>query len=730
MRDNFICMKRLFPFALAVLLASCSSPSSSSLSPTNSSSSSEASPSSSVTSSEASSSESSESSSSPVQEKKIGLYRATSRLFLNDANAANNPFLKTYRHKDHEDVPYVDLDEFQHVRRLFDPSLRYHNLTRLEDGRYDLAASFGGHCIFDLEKQTVEIEDPDAFYAEFSSAQSGLFPDVCAGYKYLRGSKKTKFLTKGDKTTYRLAEYHTGIVEQDGHLYVPFSFASHLLVNPMLNSFAYNGKDFYSAKLIGPQANVVRAYSNDTGFLWSYSNTADTTSHYLRVSPKEGESYRFEGTIKDAKRADAKCSAVFLNDGTLTFKSEDLMETVDYKGTWAKDGDILVAQMISEGMGGNQTQYIDLSEGGYYRQTQRTASMAQATYYQLCMDFDYQYGLKNMLGITSFDAEFQRLGYKDALMGKDVDAYQDTLSKFLVAGKMGDSHYTGVAEGFYSLHPGENVASKHRDEAGERIIRYQNGVAKVSQARSGQNWKHATLNIEDETAIISFTSFQSDYTKEFKGIDAYQIPVGTEDVDAFLTSKMNSHVIEGICYALNAIKGNDAIKNVCFDVGYNIGGYVMFVPFISAIMTDDPSIIFENSISGSRIEAHYEADLNADGIYGGKGDTWKDKYNYFVIQAGGSFSAGNIFPTAAKNGGYARTIGEPTAGGGCGVTRRCDITGYFFQYNGCYGFPTRKNDGSFVNSEIGTTPMIEMDVNDVYDPIKLNTKLKELNAQQ
>lgn len=649
-------------------------------------------------------------------------------MFLNDANDKTNPFLKTYRHKDYEDVPFVDLDEFQHVRRLFDSTLGHHNLVRLEDGRYDLSGSYGGHCYFNTKNQTVELLEADAFYCEFSEGKTGLFPDPCTGYKYLTGSEKTKFLTKGEKTTYSLQNYHMEMVEQDGHLYVPFSFASHLLVNPMHNAFAYNGKDFYNAKLIGQEANVVRAYSNDSGFLWAYQNTPDTAAHYAKVSPKDGESYRFEGTIKDMLKKDAKCSAVFLNDGKATFKSEDLMGTVDFIGTWKQEGDIIIADLNPEGVGQKQTQYIDLSAGGYYRQSQRTQKMAEATYYQLCMDFDYQYGLKDMLQISSFDNEFQRLGIKETLIGRDVAAYEDALSKFLVSGKMGDSHYSGIAEGFSSLHPGVKVTEKHRDEAGERLIRYQNGASKVSQAKTNSSLSNLTLNVQGETAMITFSNFLCDYKKEFKGIDFYKVPEGTEDVDKFLTSRMTEDFVEGICYCLNEIKKNTAIKNVCFDVAYNTGGYAMFIPFLSSIMTDDPSVIFENSITHSRVEAHYRADLNADGVYGGEGDTWKGKYNYFVIQAGGSFSAGNIFPTAAKNGGYATTIGEATAGGGCGVSRRCDLTGYYFQYNGCIGFPEKKEDGTFLNSEAGTTPMVSMDINDVYDLTKLDNKLKQLNS--
>ena len=757
-------MKHYLPLAIALLLASCgapiqsssvssasssydssSSPSSEELSSSEEPSSSSEEPSSSseepassseepsssseepASSSEEPSSASSESSVAPI-EKKISLYRATSHLFLTDASGKNNPFLKTYRHKNHEDVPYVDLDEFQHVRRLFDPTLRYHNLTRLADGRYDLAASFGGHCYFDVEKQVVELEDADAYYAEFSDGKVDSFVDPGITYKYLAPSDKTKVLAKGETAVYPLTKYHMEIVEQEGHLYVPFSFASHLLVNPMGNAFAYNGKDFYSSSLLGSQANTVRAYSNDSGFLWAYQDTVDTSAHFNRTAPKEGEAYRFEATVKDVRKQDVKCEAVFASDGKLTIKSDDLFGTVDFGGTWKLEGDVIAAEFVPEGMGRRQTQYIDLSAGGYYRQSERTASMAEATYYQLCMDFDYQYGLKNMLGIESFDAEFERLGHKEALQGRSIETYQDTLAKFLVSGKMGDSHYTPIAEGFSSLHPGVSIGTKYSDYAGERIIRHQEGVARVSQAKSGASLKGTTLNVQGETAVITFTGFLCDYKKEFKGIDAYTVPQGTEDVDAFLTTKMTAHFVEGICYAMNEIKKNDAIKNVCFDVGFNTGGYVMFVPFISAIMTDDPCLVVENSVSRSRTDVHYKADLNGDGVYGGDGDTWKGKYNYYVIQGGGSFSAGNIFPTAAKNGGYATTIGEPTAGGGCGVARRCDITGFFFQYNGYIGFPEKLKDGTYRNSEAGTTPMVEMDMKDVYDLAKLDAKLKQINA--
>ena len=426
------------------------------------------------------------------------------------------------------------------------------------------------------------------------------------------------------------------------------------------------------------------------------------------------------------KGAEQPVEAVFKQDGTLVFHSEDIMETVDFRGTWSEKDNVITASLVpgEMSMGSAQVQRIDLREGNYYRVTTRTQKMAEAHYYQLCMDFDYQYGLKNFLGIASFDDELTSLNYKQNLLSQDTAVYYDTLSKWLIGGKMGDQHCTLNHEGFASLRPSISLGATYASYAGPRIDRFATGYARTGQAKA--KLANQVLNIHNQTAVISISDFLTNLNDPFKGIDAYKVPEGTSDVSAYLTTQMNKDSFKGVCYALNEVKKNASIKNVCFDVALNRGGYVMLVPFLSAVMTDDPVLYYENSISNNRIESHYKADLNGDGVFGGEGDTWKGKYNYYVLQGGGSFSAGNIFPTAAKNGGYAITIGEKTAGGGCGVGRRSDITGYSFLYNANFGFVEKKDDGTFVNSEGGVDPMVAMDIFDVYDLEKLDAKLQTL----
>ena len=752
-------MKRLIPIWCLLFLTSCgttapssssssssssaslpsSSSSSSSIAPDSSSESSSESQSSSessshvssesseesVSSSESSSS-ASESSSSVPSGGKISLHDENSHLYLFDDTDEKNPLLKTYRHVDYDDVPYVDFDEFQKASRRYDASLKEFSFSKLSDGRFDLASSFGGHCYLDPKLQTVELVEPDALYGDFSKPNNGIYLDPILDYKWLTGSEKTKYLTKGEKTTYDLSKYQMAIVAEESRLYVPFSLASHLCINPYMAALTYNGRDYYSAKLLGAENNIVRAYSGKAGFLWSYAGTPQSNIHFARTAPKEGESYRFEGEMTDMKGAKTPVAASFKSDKSLSIKSEDLMETVDITGTWSEKDEMITANFISDSIlsGSTKIQHIDLSDRTVYRKSTRSEAMAKANYYQLCMDFDYQYGLKNFLGINSFDSEFSRLGCRADLLSTNLETYQSALCRFLVGGKMGDNHYSFVCEGFNSLHPGASIAGEYAKYGGERIDRYIEGNSRASAAKSKLD--KLVLNISGSTAVISFSSFTVGLSDPFSGIDSYVVPQGTADVDAFLNTEMNKNVINGICYTLNEVKKNPDIKNICFDVGVNRGGYVMLVPFISAVMTDDPSVIYENSMTGSRVEGHYKADLNNDGVFGGEGDTWKGKYNFYIIQAGGSFSAGNIFPTAAKNAGYATTIGEATAGGGCGVCRRTDLTGVYFQYNGSIGFPEKKSDGTFINSEVGVDPNIAMDINDVYDMAKLNAKLQEL----
>ena len=195
-------MKKLLLCLALTALTSCSP-----LAPRESGETSSSTEATSSSSSESSSASQQESSSEPTPESGIYLHDAYSHLYVSSDVPADNPFLKTYRHKKHEDVPYVDLDEFQHVRRYLDPSLKFHSFTKLQDGRYDLASSYFGHCYFDVKAQKAEIVEAEAFYGELSRPNGSLYFDPCLDFPYLQGSPKSKYLTKGGNVVYDLAKF-------------------------------------------------------------------------------------------------------------------------------------------------------------------------------------------------------------------------------------------------------------------------------------------------------------------------------------------------------------------------------------------------------------------------------------------------------------------------------------------------------------------------------------------
>ena len=151
----------------------------------------------------------------------------------------------------------------------------------------------------------------------------------------------------------------------------------------------------------------------------------------------------------------------------------------------------------------------------------------------------------------------------------------------------------------------------------------------------------------------------------------------------------------------------------------------MWVPYIMAVMTDDPYLSYLNSVDGSIVEAHYQADLDGDGVFGGPKDTFKGKYNFYIATYGASYSAGNIFPTMSKASGIAKIIGAKTGGGCCAVASRCDLTGYLYQDSGNLAFPYNDN-GKYRVAEDGIEPDIVMDLETIADCAKLDIALKNI----
>ena len=125
------------------------------------------------------------------------------------------------------------------------------------------------------------------------------------------------------------------------------------------------------------------------------------------------------------------------------------------------------------------------------------------------------------------------------------------------------------------------------------------------------------------------------------------------------------------------------------------------------------------------MEYHYKTDLDQDGVYGSSKDTFKDKYKFFVLTTGASFSCGNHFPSICKDSGIAKIIGDRSAGGSCTISSISNMSGY--RYNSSSGNVSLMKQGDgYIHNDAGVTPDISSPRSDWYNRAKINELLNGL----
>lgn len=671
--------------------------------------------------SEGSASQGESGSSSETVHNHISLHNAASRLYVKSDATSDGYLLKTYRHASHDDVPYVELEEANAALTHVDPDIKAANYQALGEGKYSLKKTSGGEIVFDVKTQTIIVKNGALFTHESFPANNGIGGDPLITLNLLGESPKTKYLAQKETVSLSLAKYHMDIVEQDGKLYAPFALMNHLLVTPYFNSVSYSGRDYFLTNLIQSDRLSSRAFSSKNGFLFSVNNTQDSKIHFARKDVKAGEKYRFESTFKTHKGVPCGVELILKEDKSVRMVSTEeesaMGHVIDYTGTFAEEGTVLSLTLEPGGasLADERTLRIDLGEGSYYAKSTRSKEMAMAHYYALCLQLDRSYGLKSFLNVESFDAYIESLGYKEKLLGTDVPTYYDTLSRFLYGGKMGDGHVTLISEGIPSTDPTKSLGTVYYDIRGERTTTYMNNMTRLSQASGGVSYKRS-----DDTLILSFYGFDYPYAqrKELDGYTSYTVKDGEKIEDVYF-NKVSKNAFEGISMALNEALKDKTIKNIVFDITTNRGGYAMMVPLICGFMTDDPFIIYRNENTEGTVEAHYKVDLNGDGKFGQPDDTLKDSFKYYVLSAGASFSAANLFAAAVKSGDYATLIGQKSMGGQCAVTRCSDLTGYFYQYSSYYSFLQKDDKGVVHTAEGGIEPDIVLPEESLFNAEKI-----------
>lgn len=244
--------------------------------------------------------------------------------------------------------------------------------------------------------------------------------------------------------------------------------------------------------------------------------------------------------------------------------------------------------------------------------------------------------------------------------------YNKALAKLIGAVDDGHTSLTSLSP-YTAYEDSSSLVELMSEEIGPRLKDLSTKKNKYAKARvtkyaelnptDPNYYQGLTLSKDKKTAIITFDGFQHS-AAEIDSMGAMFPPdYEIEESEYRIVSrfKMVNSSPDGFSAAFQILKtinkNADVVKNVVVDLTNNGGGMIATLPYLVAFFTDDPTYVLKDTTNNTVREYHYKVDLNADGVYGGAGDTFKDKFNFFFLTSGFSFSCGNCLPGMAKDAG-------------------------------------------------------------------------------
>lgn len=346
-------------------------------------------------------------------------------------------------------------------------------------------------------------------------------------------------------------------------------------------------------------------------------------------------------------------------------------------------------------------------------ETMGSVEYCEYAYNEFCFAIDNCYGLLEERGETSADALFKKMGLDDDLKSTDRQTYEDAITEF--CGKWLFEGHAGYT--YRSPRTGDITATKsyaeYLDEYNDRYHQLIDTRAQLQTLRAseGSDSTGEGLRMFDDVAVITFDSFT-----KFSG-DASLI-----DLDDYSYSEINNILGSDMLFrkAFNDIEANPDIKYVVIDLSINGGGLINAIPHIEAYMTDDPFVLYRNRTTGEVFENHFIIDLDRDGDVDGD-DTYKGKYEFFMLTSRFSFSCGNMLPTFVKSAGMATIFGKQSGGGECSVGAMSSAHGAIFRSSSPFQGGSWDEVKGFVGNESGVPVDYNFEYEDFYNNAALRT---------
>ena len=370
----------------------------------------------------------------------------------------------------------------------------------------------------------------------------------------------------------------------------------------------------------------------------------------------------------------------------------------------------------------------------YYEQCstpgKRSQTLADFTYNELCLNLDFNYGLKAIHGIESFpdfDTYFIAQGIKDKLKSTDPEIFTENLID-VVNFYFGDGH-SGFKKN--SCWAGKDKISGTKTSSSSE--KYLNTLKRYGKARAASiegagydettgmstNIPAYTLSSDGKTAIVRFDAFTSADFEDVESLttardslldnDHAKLNICVDaDTERTFAGSGRFDTISIIAAVNKLIQDYDAanptakIENVVLDLSLNGGGRFTAAAYVLSWMLGECTIDFTNPITGAKFSATYSIDADLDGSYGGEKDSVKDK-NLFCLVSPCSFSCGNLTPAVLKESDRVTILGVTSGGGASSVHNASCADGSAFQISSKYVMSTSKN-GSNYDMDQGVEP--------------------------
>ena len=342
--------------------------------------------------------------------------------------------------------------------------------------------------------------------------------------------------------------------------------------------------------------------------------------------------------------------------------------------------------------------------GEYYYSAEpceRSETLAEYGYNELCLALDCLYGLKEIHDISSFDQLFRQLGYEQILKSTDASVADEALAVLI------DCYLDDLHSSFKSA----SWMSAAREQAGFLGTMSSKYTTHLMEYKETRNTILGEVPFYDEvgnTTYITFDQFTS-----------------SSDGELYYSGDLPEDTIGMIIKAHSMIYREDSpSENVVIDLSCNGGGSVDAALFLISWVLGEAPFCVKDTFTGALSTATYQADTNLDREFDEQ-DVLGSKKIYCLISPI-SFSCGNLVPAVFKYAQRVTLIGRTSGGGSCIILPMSSAWGSVFSISSPSRMSFFKN-GSFYDIDQGVDPDIYLaNIENFYHRDKLTAYINNL----